>query len=391
MKKLIISIGIFCAINVQAQITVDSVLASVVNNNKTLQSGYQYWESQKLLYKTNLTPDNPEISFDYMIGTPNTAGNQIDFIATQAFDFPSVYVQQKNVSKLQIGQSDFQLSMLKQNVLLDAKLVCLDLIYLNKHNIDLKTRLSHAQKTYENYDAKFKIGEVNVIEFNKAKINLINAQSELKLNEGDIKSKLEELAGLNGGNPIAFTDTVYPAMPDLLPFDDFAKQYEAADPTLKTLQQQNLISQGQLKLSRSQWFPKLDAGFHYQAILGQRFSGFHLGMTIPLWQNINTIKQQKANVLFSETRLDEHQTDHYYELKQLYEQYLSLKTTYEDYKQLMATLNSTSMLEKALSIGQISSIEFFTELTNYYSTYATYLKIEKEYYTVLSQLNKYLL
>ena len=47
-------------------------------------------------------------------------------------------------------------------------------------------------------------------------------------------------------------------------------------------------------------FPKMELGYHYQEFIGQKFNGLHTGISIPLWQNKNTVKQKKAQFLFAD-------------------------------------------------------------------------------------------
>ena len=135
--------------------------------------------------------------------------------------------------------------------------------------------------------------------------------------------------------------------------------------------------------------PKMEAGYRYQSILGQQYQGIHLGLTIPLWENKNTIKFQKAQALFSEVRVEEHKNQHHSEIQQLYEQYQNLNITLTEYKQILATINNTTLLEKALKLGEISSIQYFMEINYFYSSFDNYLQLEKEYYLVIAELYKY--
>jgi outer membrane protein, heavy metal efflux system len=389
-KNLLILLAVF-SLNARAQSGIDSVLASVERNNKTLQAQSAYYESVNLSYQTGLTPYDPNVGFDYMIGSPVTAGNQVDFTVTQSFDFPTVYGNKKDLSQSQIGQSDYLYQATRQDVLLEAKLVCVELVYLNKRNNHLVQRVEYAERIFRDYNAKLEAGDASILEFNKAKINLINAQSEQRLNDGYIRALNEKLTQLNGGVSIFFNDTVFTDLPDLPPFEELSALYEAADPAMKSLEQQNIIVQQQIDLNKSLWLPTIETGYHYQAILGQTFNGIHVGMTIPLWENKNTVAQKETELVYTQNLIEEHQTGHYSEIKQLYERYLSLKTTYSEYLELAGSLSSVQMLELAFKGGEISAIEYFGELSSYYTTYATMLQLEMEYYKVIAQLNKYLL
>ena len=49
------------------------------------------------------------------------------------------------------------------------------------------------------YKSKFDIGEANILDYNKARINLLNITKEVESNEIERNALLSELARLNGG------------------------------------------------------------------------------------------------------------------------------------------------------------------------------------------------
>src|SRR3546814_11613533 len=89
----------------KAQSTIDSVLAEVLRNNKTIQADRQYWESQKLMFKTGLTPSDPTVRYEYMRGNQTNTGNQTDNTLSHVFDFPTVYSKNNNRDIKQILQA----------------------------------------------------------------------------------------------------------------------------------------------------------------------------------------------------------------------------------------------------------------------------------------------
>jgi len=388
-QPFLIALLALLALTTNGQQSLDSVMASVGRNNKTLIAGAQYWEWQRLSFKTGTTLYDPNVSLDYMKGRPVTAGNQLDFTATQAFDFPTVYTNKKQLAKSQSDQGEFQLKALKQDVLLETKLVCLELIFLNKQQVILKSRIVHAEKMMSDINRRIESGDATALELNKVRINLVQLQSELRLNQGEILAKNQHLTQLNGGTLITYSDTIYPLQAELPAFEQLEQEYEAVDPMLKTLEQQTVIVQQQIDLNKSMWLPKFEAGYHYQAILGQKFSGVHIGMTIPLWENKYTVSEKEAEMLFTQAQVEEHKTEHYSEIRELYVRYSSLKIAYEEYRNLTNSLTSVVLLEKALKGGEISNTEFFVELGSYYGTYDQFLKIEKEYFQTIEVLNKY--
>lgn len=390
MKKIVHTIILLLLVQLAyAQNSIDNILISVAKNNKTILSNTQLVETKKLEYKTGLTPENPKLEYDYLFGTPANAGNQTDFSLTQAFDFPTAYSSKKAMAKQLIAKTELELMFLRQEILLDTKITCLTLIYQNKKQSELKRRTLEISKVYENYQTKLKNGEATILDVNKAQLMLLNINTDLQLIESEIKRSNSMLTELNGGQAITLTDTSYPLVIELPDFTKMDSIIEANDFLVKTYGKDKDISVAKLKVVKNLALPKMEAGYHSQAILGQKYQGAHIGISIPLWENKNSIKTEKANLLYMDSRIAEHKTEHFYENQQLYEKYTVLKSTLSEYTKIFSTNNNSELLNKSLTSGNISSIEYFMELSYFYGAYDTFLKVENEYNIVVAMLNKY--
>jgi outer membrane protein TolC len=164
---------------------------------------------------------------------------------------------------------------------------------------------------------------------------------------------------------------------------------EANDPVLKVVIQKKEISKKQVAVMRSLTLPKLQAGYRSQTILGQSYRGVLLGMTIPLWEDKNRVKQEEAEVLYSELQIQNHITEHQHEIRELYLQYVNLKVSIAAYEELLDGVNTEAFLSKALELGEISTIDYFIELTYLYDAYDQYLLLENEYHETIAKLYKY--
>ena len=85
--------------------------------------------------KTRITVQNPYVEYEKLNDSPANSGNQTDLLLKQSFDFPTAYSKKKQVAELQIEQTDFQLTAIRQDILLNAKQTCIELIYFNKKQI----------------------------------------------------------------------------------------------------------------------------------------------------------------------------------------------------------------------------------------------------------------
>lgn len=389
-KSSYIIVGLaFFSFGTMAQSTIDSVLTSIAENNKDILANVQYWEARNLELTTGLTPANPKIDYDYLIGTPANAGNQTDFVVTQALDFPTAYIKKKQLSNEQIKLAEFQLVSTRQDILLSAKLICVELVYRNKLQAELQKRKRATEKWLDAFETSLEKGEGNVLDVNKAKLQLIEINAVFQENVSAINQLNQKLTELNGGVDIELADTSYAPLPSMLDFEELETEIEQNDPVRNYLKQEKLVGQKEVELGRAMALPKIEAGYHYQAILGQRFNGVHLGLTVPLWENKNKVKAHKANLVYNEFALQSHLNEHYYDIKQNYEKQGNLKAILSEYESLFDSLNNIEILDKSLAFGEITTLEYFLEMKYYYDALRNYLRTEKEYHQAIAELYKY--
>ena len=374
---------------IQAQSSVAEVLRAVAQNNPALLARRQYAEAQALAYRTDIYLPNPSVAFEYLPGTPAEAGTQRDLTVSQAFDFPTAYFRKKQVAGAQISQLTYALDSLRQEVLLEAQQLCYRMIYQQKKQALLSQRLNRTTRLVQDYERRLSEGNANILEVNKARLLRLNLNNELRLTESQRVQLTEQLTALNGGEVIILSDTTYPVVDRLPELTVLEPAAEARDPVLQYYRQQREITNRQLPLSRALTLPSLQVGYRYQAILGQQYNGFLAGISIPLWEDKNKIRLAKARSDWSEQVIEREQTEHLYTIRRLYEKQETLQRTLEEYSELLVGLNNAPLLEKALRIGEISSIEFFLEITYFYEAEDQYLSLENDYYQTVAELLKY--
>ena len=372
-----------------AQNDADSVVKQVERNNKAIQTNQKYWQAKQAEFKTGLTPYDPQVEYDYLFGSPVGAGNQKDFSITQRLDFPTVYKRKKELSGQQIAQTTLQQQVYRQDILLEAKLQTLQVIYLNKKGAELNRRLISIQNLVQNYQKKLDKGDVIILDVNKAKLQLLNIKNETALNGNEKKILLTKISELNGGIPITINDTIYPVIASIPDFDRLDSTIEANDPIIKVYEQEKKIQQQQIAVQKAMNLPKIEAGYHAQGILGQSYRGFHAGIIIPLWENKNKLNAAKSNLDYAVSSTETHRLNHRLENKQYYDQLDVRFKMMEEYKELLSTLNNTVLLNKALALGQITIIQYFYDESFYFTAFDKYLQAEWEYQQAVARLYKF--
>ncbi|WP_304250092.1 TolC family protein [Parabacteroides gordonii] len=391
MKQFIIIATLASAVlSASGQNSIDEVLRSIEANNKELQANGQLTVSKKLEAKLDNNLPDPSVSYVHQYGNREGMGIQGELVASQSFDFPSVYVQKNKLAKSKAASYDRQGAEFRQQILLQAKELCLDLVLLNQQKALLDQRRQNAEQLSELYAMRLQSGDANILETNKINLELLNAKTEARMNEATRIAKLQELATLNGGIAIEFTDTAYTPVKELLSFEELRSEAITSNPQLLTLKSEQIAAQRQLSVNKSKGLPGFELGYRLNtATGGERFNGFLVGVTIPLFSNRNNVRQAKAQSLYTDLQLESTTSTVESELRQLYNQSLALRTSMDEYNAVLKSQNNLALLNKAIQTGQISMIEYFVDVTTLYQSMQNYMQLQNEYQKVMAQLYKY--
>ena len=389
-KLYILGLMLLGTLTTRAQSSIDQVLRNIETNNKSLQANTKMTDAQKLEAQTGKFLANPSVEWEQMWGNRNNPGSEYTLTVKQSLDFPTTYSNKNKLANLKANTIGFQSAAYRQQLLLNAKQTCIEIIYLRKQKSLLDERLANAETMFALYKKRFESGDANQLELNKIQLELLNAQNQSRLNKAALTAAEEQLRNLNGGKPITFDATDYPAGEELINFDQLQAAFMEADPNLKSLTGDQEIANREVKLSRSLTLPKFDVGYKRNAASDHVASnGFMVGVSIPLFENKNTVKKTKAQAEFATASLEDNRLNLKTNLQQLYQQAEALQISRADYAKVLEQQRNIELLNKALNAGQLSVIDYFTELSTIYDSHQSYLDVEKEYHNILAQLYQY--
>ncbi len=392
MKQLtIISIFITTVtFNLFAQTNVDKVVDSVEQNNTMLSALRKKTEADKIGNKTDTYLQNPEIEFAYLWGSPEVIGNRTNINIRQSFDFPTAYSYRNQISGMKNNQADIEYQRQVKTVALKTRLICIDITYKNALLSELSKRLNHAQSIADATNLKFESGETNILEYNKAQLNLLNIWKESESVTIERNALQSKLTALNGGQALEFNDSIFKASTIASDFKQWYTSAEQNNPVSAWLKQENKIKQTQVKLSRADALPKFQAGYLSETVIDQQFQGISVGLSIPLWENKNKVKYAKANVLAAESMAADYKLQFYNQLKSLHTKAVALQKNANDYRISLSSFNSSELLKKALDKGEISLITYILELSIYYESINKLLETERELSKSIAELNQFM-
>ena len=378
---------LLASISLNAQSSVETALKAIEENNNTLKALKETTKSQKLENKTGIYLSNPEVGFNYLWGNPSTIGNRTDFSISQAFDIPTITGMKNKIADERNSLVEWQYKAERMNILLEAKQYCIELIYFNALKKELDIRLQHAQTIASGYQNRLNSGDANILEYNKAQLSLSATTGEIARIDVERNALLSQLKRLNGGLDIVMDDYQFNQKQLPLNFDDWYLQAEQKNPILAYIKQEVVVSQKQVSLNKAKGLPTFSAGYMSENVVGQRFQGLTMGVSVPLWENKNRVKQAKSAVVAAQARQTDSKQQFYNQLQIQYNRALGLKNTAESYRKSLVMANSTELLKKALDAGEISLLNYMVELGLYYNMVNQTLEAERDYQKALAELS----
>jgi outer membrane protein TolC len=387
-KLLFITILLVCAASgAQAQSGYDAVLRQIEANNTSLAALREQTEARKIGNNTGIYLSDPEVEFNYLWGSPRFIGNRIDIAVRQYFDFPTAYGLRGRIAGLQSANAELAYKAERINVLLSAKQACVELVYYNALAGEYAARLQNAERIAEANKTRFEKGDATILEYNKAQLNLANAQAETARIEAERTALLSELKQLNGGKDISFTDTAYPV--NLLPadFEGWYKTAENENPVLRYISGQIEIERQQANLNRAMSLPKFSLGYMSEKSEGERSQGVTIGISIPLWENKNRVREAEAQARAAKSALEDNKVQFYNQLQALYSRAAALRQNAQKLRQALSVYNNEPPLKKAREAGEISLIDYLLEIEYYYDAMDRVLESERDYQKAFAELS----
>jgi cobalt-zinc-cadmium efflux system outer membrane protein len=386
MKKIIIltlSLIFIFQYSTFAQVKIELILDEIVKNNANLVYLQKMFESEKYKNEQEYKISDPNIELSYLKSFRNNNDKKYDLSVTQELYFPTFYFHRADLIDLKNNKNEIIFKKELNRLLKHAKLLILNIIYLNSVNYETTLKFNVVKATYNAVETKYKTGKVSIIELNNAKQSLLKVSNELKELEYETEQLNFELSSLNNGIKINIEDTNFPQY--LLKEEPDDKIGESSY-YLTELKQEVEISKKEIQLSNSLRFPVLNLGYISENENNNKLQGITLGLSLPLWQNNadKNIAEEKYNA--NKVKLNEEVRVKNDQIKLMESKLKKLKENMQVFAKEFDVTNNLELLKKSFEAGQISIFEFNYELTNYTSLKIDKLKLEYDYLTTFTEI-----
>lgn len=366
--------------------TIDEVVKQIALNNRSLQAITQSTIAEKAATRSENNLNDPTVEYSYLWGKEAQAGNVSELVASQTFNFPTLYTSRAQLGKARRLASDRKEELLRQNILLQAREKCIDLVSLRLQYGQTQSRLRDAEQLLILFRQRLERGDANLIEVNRVRAELLNLQTEATLEHSRITSLETELIALNGGQTIRLTQEQLTLTP--LPAS-LQKLQEEVLPQRKewlTAEAEKNIAQRLLSTTRQGWLPELTVGYRRNTEGAFQFNGVMMGVSLPLFANRSKTRTAKASALAASFNLEESRIVLSSELKRLYDEALALRKQIDAYTTEFTESNDLSLLRKALEGGEIGMAEYFSNTSLLTQSRSNCFRLAAEYEKKIGQI-----
>lgn len=384
MKSLIIVLCLLsCTINSWGQY-LDSLLRSVEQKNLRITTLQKYTEAEQAGLKTDIYPDNPQVTYKYLWGDNNAAGNLQELEVIQPFRVPGYYNSKSGIKKQQFLQTTLAASLEKQEVLHKVRSVYFDIVRLEQKKVLLENLKTETGRLAGMMKAGFESGEFSRTVYDKARILNINIQSDYQKTTADIAVLKEQLWQFNGGTNIGALVFQYPENWLLPEYDTLMSRIKAQNHSLLLAAAGMDEAEARIRFEKRSNLPVFEAGFKSESVADQHLRGIHGGVTLPLWQNSNKIKQVRLQSDLSQAVYLQTETEITSEVATLYNNAISLQNALLQLKEVMGSEQVVSGTLELLQAGQISFQEYLAEVQFLVDTRLNMIEMECDYFKILS-------
>lgn len=388
MKRyLIATIVAFSTYSVALADTVGDVLKQVASNNLTLQALAHDNQADVLDIKASNSIGGPSVEYSPFFTKGYSGVAESELVVSQEIDFPTKYAARNKQAKMQNIVGEQLLIKQRRDILLQAQLLCIDLIRLNQTLSMLHERLANSETLLQMYQKRMDAGDANALELNKVKLDCMEVRTLVNEAQGERTSLLQQLRQLNGGKPIDVIDTVLPEYPQITNFESYRALALASDADVAVAQTALRAADMNLKLQKNEWLPNISFGYRRNTEHGEGINGFLVGVSFPLYSNSNNVKAARQRRESAELQVMQAQNEAEATLRTNYEQLQGLQQVI-DHSDVKLLQESLTLFAKALQQGEITALVYYVEINSIYEKLQRHIDLHCQSVKLLAELHK---
>lgn len=376
----------------QQSLTLDQTIQTALKNNLSLRAAEFDVQSQRSLKGTAF--DLPKTSVTLMKGqyNSNEKGDN-NLSVTQTIPFTALGSQGRYNRSL-LASSKLQLSVTRNELIYQIRQVYLELTYTKARQKLLLRQDSIYEGFLKAAGARYKSGETNMLEQATAETQLNEVKNQIRQNTAKVSSLQSQLRALLN------TDVMPDAADELSEFHSGAADslLLTNNPSLQYMNQQIEVAGSLKKLEAARFAPDIVVGAFSQTLIGtahtetgviatnsDRFTGFQVGLAIPLWfgPHLSRVRAAQFNKQAAESNYAYFRQTLESQQQQALNQYEAARNSLTYYKS-SALVNAELILTQSQVAFQGGEITY----TEYLIALRSAVSVNENYLTTLWDYNK---
>jgi len=364
------------------------VIDSVALHNLQLQALRHSQQADLHDMKADNSLGGPTVEYSPFYQEGFTGVAESELIVSEEFEFPTRYAARHRQIGLEQQVQEQQYVAARRAVLLEAQQLYFDIVRTNQLLAMLHERQHSSESILRMFEKRMEAGDANILELNKVKLDRMDVLTQVSQTENERLRLLQSLQQLNGGIPIAVADTLFPDYTDLT----LNPQLSTLNPQLSTLNPQlidqalaadadiltaraDVAAQQQgIAVSRQEWLPNLTVGYRRNTDRGEALHGFVVGASFPLISNRQRVRAAHQRHTAAQLDLQQSQQTARQRLETRYSELLNLQRVL-DHSDVTMMRQTLLLLAKALQLGEISALQYYTETDNIYLKLADHIAV----------------
>jgi len=380
MKKRMILLSGFCLslLYTQAQVvlTPDSAVRQALRANGNIRAKQYEVLAQKQQIKQAAEINPTQISWQH--GQYNSyVKTDNNFTVSQTLPFPFTMIAKKQAYEAAYGESGASLKLAEDELAYSVRNACAKLLYLQEKQT-LYARQDSLFKALESAAAlRYKSGEGSYLNWQQAKAKRADIAIQLAQLDQEIKNEkatLKAVLRMDDAFELIWEEAIIPAM------GEFSSTQNGS---IQVMQAQVFRAESEVRLEKSHFWPGLQFSYFNQSLIGgptgsdfsapiavpsDRFQGFGIGLSIPLWAGpqMARVKSAKLQQEAAYHTLNQQETELKTEWTNLINTFMVAKGNLNSFEQESVPL-AYELQKQALMAnqqGDISAMEYLYQIND---------------------------
>lgn len=382
-------------------LSLEEAIRTSLQNNPNLSASRMETDVQRALKST--ASDIGKTNTLLQLGQYNSFEQDNSINISQTIPFPTVFVSQANLADARIASAERTIAITRNELLRAVKSTFYHLAYLQAREQLLREQDSILTAFVRAATLRTQTGESSVLERSSAELQAAELRSMLQQTLADRNIASVRLRTLLA-EPVTNSSTtkqsmrlinvVVPPKRVLALNDETDTLVLQRNPQLALVRQQIALADAEKAVETSRMLPDITLGWFSQTLIGasesgriatanDRFTGFQIGMSIPLWISPYLARLEAASIRqrVAEMNMQAYRLQVSGDYGQAIEEYRKLRTVLEFYEQ--SALPQASLLlstsQALYTRGDIGYVEYSQNVSRALSVRGNYVQRVAEY------------